>query len=184
MASQAQNGPRWRNNPFSKSNATPSPGPPPGHARSKSAVMQSPLSNNAAGHAPGHSRTNSLADMGFSSLVRSDSKRLSRTGSPAAGTFAPKFVSSELDGSNDKDKVGGIEGENDFSGKRYVWVKDSKDAFVRGWVVEDLDKSLLRVQCDDGSVSELTRIGPCLSDQVAATRCRCGQCGQGQSGQV
>lgn len=48
--------------------------------------------------------------------------------------------------------VSGIEGENDFSGKRYVWLKDPQTAFVKGWVVEDLGGNRILVQCDDGSV--------------------------------
>lgn len=48
----------------------------------------------------------------------------------------------------------GIEGENDFSGKRYVWLKDPHVAFVKGWVVEELEGGRLLVQCDDGSVSK------------------------------
>lgn len=51
------------------------------------------------------------------------------------------------------DVVDGIEGENDFSGKRYVWLKDPQTAFVKGWVVEDLGENRILVQCDDGSVS-------------------------------
>ena len=51
------------------------------------------------------------------------------------------------------ERVKGIEGENDFSGKRYVWIRDSKAAFVKGWVIEDIDGDRLLVQCDDGSVS-------------------------------
>lgn len=47
-----------------------------------------------------------------------------------------------------------IEGENDFSGRRYVWIKDPTTAFVKGWVVEELEGGSLLVQCDDGSVSE------------------------------
>lgn len=50
------------------------------------------------------------------------------------------------------DQIRGIEGENDFSGKRYVWLKDPEKAFVRGWVVEEMDHGQLLVQCDDGSV--------------------------------
>lgn len=46
-----------------------------------------------------------------------------------------------------------IEGENDFSGKRYVWLKDPVTAFVKGWVVEDLANNQILVQCEDGSVS-------------------------------
>jgi myosin protein heavy chain len=48
--------------------------------------------------------------------------------------------------------VRGIEGENDFSGKRYVWLKDPQNAFVKGWIVEDLEDNHILVQCDDGSV--------------------------------
>lgn len=47
----------------------------------------------------------------------------------------------------------GIEGENDFSGRRYVWVKDPESAFVRGWVVEETEAGQLLVQCEDGTVS-------------------------------
>lgn len=52
---------------------------------------------------------------------------------------------------NGPERVRGIEGENDFSGKRYVWLKDANLAFVRGWVVEELEDEKLLVQCDDGS---------------------------------
>lgn len=52
------------------------------------------------------------------------------------------------------DAVKGIEGENDFSGKRYVWLKDPQTAFVKGWVVEELAGGRLVVQCDDGSVGD------------------------------
>jgi myosin protein heavy chain len=51
--------------------------------------------------------------------------------------------------------VRGIEGENDFSGKRYVWLRNSTTAFVRGWVVEELDGDRLLVQCDDGAQQEV-----------------------------
>lgn len=51
------------------------------------------------------------------------------------------------------DAVRGIEGENDFSGKKYVWLKDPQTAFVKGWVLEDLGGGRILVQCDDGSVS-------------------------------
>lgn len=50
------------------------------------------------------------------------------------------------------DAVKSIEGENDFSGKRYVWLKDQQSAFVKGWVVEEMEGNKLLVQCDDGTV--------------------------------
>ncbi|KAH0388419.1 class V myosin, partial [Aureobasidium melanogenum] len=137
---------RWQDRPHTATNATPSPGPPPGHARSRSSVLPPPVSPPTTN---GHARHQSFAELGFGSLERG----LSRRGSirpPPTGTFAPKFIKADgLDGA--QEKVGGIEGENDFSGKRYVWVKDAEQAFVRGWVIEDLADSHLRVQCDDGS---------------------------------
>jgi myosin protein heavy chain len=51
-----------------------------------------------------------------------------------------------------EEAVNGIEGENDFSGKRYVWLKDPQMAFVKGWIVEELEDNQILVQCDDGSV--------------------------------
>jgi myosin heavy chain 9/10/11/14 len=58
--------------------------------------------------------------------------------------------------------VKGIEGENDFSGKRYVWLKDPQTAFVKGWIVEELDSNQILVQCDDGSVGQTpTHEKPC-----------------------
>jgi myosin protein heavy chain len=180
MASHTQNVARWQRGSFGRTANSPSPGPAPAHTRSKSSVMPSsrPLSP-----PPGHSRTNSLADLGLSSLIRPDSKGTTRAGSASVGTFAPKFINSEgTDGT--QEKVGGIEGENDFSGKRYVWVKDQAYAFVRGWVVEELSKTTIRVQCDDGSVSDDRRDCRVRTDKGQATRCRIRKCGQGQSGQV
>lgn len=77
-------------------------------------------------------------------------------GGAAAGTFAPQFIKQEdLDGA--ADRVRGIEGENDFSGKRYVWIRDDEKAFMKGWVSEELPGSMLRVKCDDSSVSSIWR---------------------------
>ncbi|OQN98517.1 hypothetical protein B0A48_15778 [Cryoendolithus antarcticus] len=149
MSAQAQNGPRWRNSTMGPRDAdTPSPGPPPGHARTRSGIAQAPISPNFP---PGHMRNQSTSDLRPSGLARSDSRRLgSARGASPVGTFAPKFIEQEsLDGQTDR--VRGIDGENDFSGKRYVWVKDDAKAFVKGWVVEDLPDGMLRIQCDNGS---------------------------------
>ncbi|KAL2015222.1 hypothetical protein VTK56DRAFT_6051 [Thermocarpiscus australiensis] len=53
------------------------------------------------------------------------------------------------------DIVKGIEGENDFSGKKYVWLKDPQTAFVKGWLVEELGGNRILVQCDDGTQREV-----------------------------
>ena len=52
------------------------------------------------------------------------------------------------------DRVGGIEGENDLSGKRYVWLRDPEKAFVKGEVIDDLPGGMLKILCDDGSQRE------------------------------
>ncbi|KAK0836768.1 class II myosin, partial [Friedmanniomyces endolithicus] len=143
MSYLAQSGPRWRDSQFGRNKEdTPSPGPPPGHARSKSSIMQSPLPTAVP---VGHARNHSVSDLRMTGLKRNSSVR---TSTPV-GTFAPQFIQEPgLDGS--EERVRGIEGENDFSGKRYVWVRDNDIAFVRGWVVEELPEEMLRVQCDDG----------------------------------
>ena len=69
----------------------------------------------------------------------------------SSNTFAPKFIKSE-ESQGAGDKIGVIEGENDFSGKRYVWLRDKESAFVKGWIVEELHCGNLLVQCDDESV--------------------------------
>ena len=70
--------------------------------------------------------------------------------SSTSSTFAPKFIKSD-EIRKSEDRVSSIEGENDFSGKRYVWVKDPEKAFVRGWIVEDLSDDHVVVQFEDGS---------------------------------
>jgi len=47
------------------------------------------------------------------------------------------------------DQIRGLEGDNDFSGNKYVWLKDPEKAFVRGLVLEELEGGKLLVQSDD-----------------------------------
>ena len=42
-------------------------------------------------------------------------------------------------------------GGGDFSGKRYVWIKDPTVAFTKAEVIED-DEGVLTVRCEDGMV--------------------------------
>jgi hypothetical protein len=60
-----------------------------------------------------------------------------------------------MDGTNGDVRV--VEGENDLSGKRYIWMRDDEKAFVKGWVLEELPDGMLRAQCEDGSVSSELR---------------------------
>ncbi|KAK0655568.1 P-loop containing nucleoside triphosphate hydrolase protein [Cercophora newfieldiana] len=152
-----------RNNPFSR-NASPSPGPS-AIGRPKSTLFStspSPLSGLATSPPPpSHSRSQSHASLAAGlaqpgSARHSHSRDLSRsaTTATASSTFAPSFIKTE-DLRNHSDMVKGIEGENDFSGKKYVWLKDQHAAFVKGWVVEELGANRILVQCDDGSQREV-----------------------------
>jgi len=112
-------------------------------------------SMNSMSNGVGHARHHSFTPPTTGSLVRTGSRRNRssslRASSLASGTFAPQFIKSEeLQGK--KEQVNHIEGENDFSGKRYVWLKDPEKAFVQGWIVQELSGEKLLVQCDDGSV--------------------------------
>ena len=118
--------------------------------------MHSPISTSSPGSPLGHSRNQSLSDLGLTGLVRTDSQRL-RAGSlrnnASGGTFAPKFIKTEeLDGS--EERLRGIEGENDMTGKKYVWLRDADKAFMKGEVIEELSDGALRIRCDDGSMRE------------------------------
>jgi myosin protein heavy chain len=131
------------------------PGPTPSLPRPKSGLISSPLSESLNNNSKmGHARHQSLTQLS-TPLGRSDSTRFrsnSNRISTPAGTFAPQFIAEDTP---DTPEVRGIEGENDFSGKRYVWLRDSTTAFVRGWVVEELDGDRLLVQCDDGAQQEV-----------------------------
>lgn len=103
----------------------------------------------------GHTRNQSLSQLNNTPTGRSDSTRprsSSHRNSTPAGTFAPQFIA---DDSQDVSDIRGIEGENDFSGKRYVWLRDPQKAFIRGWIVEEQPEGKLLVQCDDGTQHEV-----------------------------
>ncbi|KAK3722942.1 class II myosin [Vermiconidia calcicola] len=115
--------------------------------------MQSPMSPISP---ISHSRNQSLTDFGMPGSGRSNSS-LGRSGSvrssTPAGTFAPKFIEQEsVDGAGER--VRGIEGENDLTGKRYVWLRHPEKAFVKGEVLEELQNGMLKVLCDDGTLRE------------------------------
>ncbi|KAI7064782.1 hypothetical protein KC352_g43231, partial [Hortaea werneckii] len=84
---------------------------------------------------------------------------------------APSFIKQEGPDGAEEPRIRGIEGENDFSGKRYVWVRDAQSAFTRGFVVEDLPNNELRIQCDDGSqrevsADEVDKVNPAKFDKA------------------
>lgn len=142
------NGSSRRANPFGRSSASPSPGPHPLPARPKSAIFPSPT------EAKGHLRNSSashLSPVALAPTIGRQRSNSARHNGPASGTFAPRFIKSE-ELRRGADQVRGMEGDNDFSGKRYVWLKDAEKAFVRGLVIEEREGGQLLVQCDDGTV--------------------------------
>lgn len=155
MSTSVSNGPRQRNSPFSRDLHSPSPTPTPPitNSRPKSSIFSSPP---AASSFNSHSRNQSFSPHSASNLLSIQNARprsiSNRSSNQISNTFAPSFIKvTELQ--EDNNRVGGIEGENDFSGKRYVWLRDPQTAFAKGWVVEEYENGGLLVQCEDGSVS-------------------------------
>ncbi|WPJ58877.1 hypothetical protein SMAC4_01243 [Sordaria macrospora] len=154
-----------RNNPFARNNAQPQQGPNvPGLGRPRSAVFTNPavpMMPSAAGPAAGaapptpptHIRSLSHASSQPTLVQPIPIRPGQKSSLPSSTTFAPSFIKTE-DMRKHADIVKGIEGE-DFSGKKYVWLKDPQTAFVKGWVVEELPENKLLVQCDDGSQREV-----------------------------
>ncbi|CAM1502125.1 Fc.00g041090.m01.CDS01 [Cosmosporella sp. VM-42] len=156
MAFNANGSAHRRSNPFSR---IPSASPAPiNTGRPKSALFSSPSPLPATPTPPSHSRTQShtslRASIGPSEGLPRQHRSDSRNATPTSNTFAPSFIKTE-EMQREVDAVNGIEGENDFSGKRYVWLKDPQSAFVKGWVVEELEENRLLVQCDDGTQREV-----------------------------
>ena len=106
----------------------------------------------------GHNRNQSFSPLSSTAqpfqTTRQQPSQSNSNGSSSSATFAPKFIEAEQ-AQKDTERVRGIEGENDFSGKRYVWVRDPQQAFVKGWVVEERGGDQLLVQCEDGSQREV-----------------------------
>ncbi|KAG4433392.1 hypothetical protein IFR05_011128 [Cadophora sp. M221] len=148
----ASTSPHKRGNPFSRTGSS-SPGPGNSNSRPKSMVSTSPLSGpQSSGHNRSYSSLAGVASPSYTPVARHRSN--SKAILPSSNTFAPSFIKSE-EMQRGADTVKGIEGENDFSGKRYVWLKDPNTAFVKGWVVEELEDNHILVQCDDGSQREV-----------------------------
>ena len=152
MATSTTNSAGRRNNPFVKDHSLSLSAPMSLRDRPKSMSFASSPSVSSPS---GHSRNQSFSPLSGSNLAPPRTSRQrsnsNRSKIQVSNTFAPKFIETE-ELQRDTERVRSIEGENDFSGRRYVWVKDSSAAFVKGWVVEELERSQLLIQCDDGSV--------------------------------
>ncbi|KAI3293849.1 hypothetical protein DTO002I6_4795 [Penicillium roqueforti] len=122
------------------------------HTRPKSAII---TPSNALESARGHLRNTSVSQLSPSlSLSGNRERSNSAKNSPSSGTFAPSFIKSE-ELRRGADQIRGLEGDNDFSGNKYVWIRDPQKAFVRGLVLEEFEGGRLLVQTDDGDQQEL-----------------------------
>lgn len=118
-------------------------------ARPKSAII---TQSHGLESARGHLRNTSVSQLSPTlSLSGNRERSNSAKNSPSSGTFAPSFIKSE-ELRRGADQIRGLEGENDFSGNKYVWLKDPQKAFVRGLVLEEFEAGRLLVQTDDGDV--------------------------------
>jgi myosin protein heavy chain len=176
MTTSSQNGTQKRNNPFART-TSPNVGSSPAGRPQSAVFSSSPLS---APHSPVHARNQSYSSLGnimtptnsssFPALGNRN-RQNSKASASASNTFAPSFIKTEE--TRRSETIKGIEGENDFSGKRYVWLKDPQVSFIKGWVVEELGNNRMLVQCDDGSVSLfLLSVHQTLTLYIA-TRSRC-----------
>ncbi|ETI23360.1 hypothetical protein G647_05161 [Cladophialophora carrionii CBS 160.54] len=126
-----------------------------------------PTPTTASRHERQHSYSPTASFSSVPSHMRNNS--LQRQAS-SSSTFAPKFIKSE-EMRKSEDRISAIEGENDFSGKRYVWVRDPEKAFIRGWITEDLPGNKVAVQFDNGSsieadVDEVDKVNPAKFDKA------------------
>ena len=78
---------------------------------------------------------------------------LDHTRQSSTGTFTPQFISSLVDAKDTRSTDTARE-LAEFSGKRWVWLKDDQQAFVKGWVTEE-NGSTLHVRCDSESVDRI-----------------------------
>ncbi|KAI5291769.1 hypothetical protein KEM54_000291 [Ascosphaera aggregata] len=142
---------------------------PPHHgSQPRSTVLQSSIAEGESTiTASSTGRTNApstISGVGISSAsgagglalfhAKSSSKSNRQSTGTNSSTFAPKFIKDE-EVRRAADTLQSQEGDNDFSGRRYVWLRDPEYAFIRGEVMEETEDGQLLVLCDDGSQREV-----------------------------
>lgn len=152
MSTSASHGPRQRNSTFSRDPLSPVSSTIISNSRPKSAIYNSPTSVSTFSPHSGNQAFSPLSGSSLTTVQNTRPRSISnRSWNQTSNTFAPSFIKTAELHEDDK-RLGGFEGENDFSGKRYVWLRDAQSAFLKGWIVEDYNDGRLLVQCDDGSV--------------------------------
>ncbi|KAJ5104936.1 Myosin tail [Penicillium alfredii] len=143
------NGSPKRANPFARS--SPSPAPQSQQGRPKSAII---TSSNGLESTKGHARNSSVSQLSHTLSPATRERSNSARNNASSGTFAPGFIKSE-ELRRGADQIRGLEGDNDFSGNKYVWLRDPQKAFIRGLVLEELEGGRLFVQSEDGNQREV-----------------------------
>lgn len=181
MSNPRANGVHHRLSPLDSTSNSPPPMGRPQHDRSQSYATPSGISPSRPS---AHSRNQSFSPLSTDMMANRPQLHRSgsvRTGAPMSATFAPQFIKSE-DMQRHVGTSGIMEGENDLSGKRWVWVRDSERTFIRGWVVQEQDRSMLLVQCEDNSVclSVPDTLSTPILMPLKATKRGCVYCRQSQ----
>ncbi|PHH65256.1 hypothetical protein CDD81_3115 [Ophiocordyceps australis] len=168
MSFHGSNSAQRRANPFAR-NGSASPAPSP---RPHSALLSSPAASDERAVSASHSRSQSSSSLATGAVALRQLRSNSKTMASASGTFAPSFIKTdEMGRGSQHGAVEGIEGENDFSGKRYVWLKDAQHAFIKGWVVEELADNAMLVQTEDGTqrrveADKVDKVNPAKFDKA------------------
>ena len=156
----------WQTTRFSQPSSSPTHG--------QGGPLKPPMlpQSHFQGHTRNQSSSSSHANV-ISTLARTNSHRRSQSAvnGNSSGTFAPGFIKADAS-QGGLARVDRIEGENDFSGKKYVWVRNSEDSFVQGWIAEERAGNTFIVQCEDGSQHEivaqnLDRVNPAKFDKAS-----------------
>lgn len=181
----------WRTNPLSHSSATRKDVSFNEHSHptwSSHHTSISPLSPTPAifGHSRNHSFSpqNSAPVLPGGTVARRRSHSL-RNSLSSSITFAPKFIAAH-EIQEGTARIDRIEGENDFSGKRYVWLADAEKTFVQGCVVEERANGTLLVECEDGAVcgAHFPSFPNTRLTGYLATRSRASNSGQSQPSEI
>ncbi|KAF3933671.1 Myosin-11 [Dactylellina cionopaga] len=121
---------------------------------------------------PQTTSTNPVRNSNGGLFGRANNRAMSTTSNNANKgntTFAPSFIK-KADPTSPKVTSHGLEG-TDFSGKRWVWVKDPERAFVKGYVEQEEDNVLVII-CDDGTErhipdDQVDKVNPAKFDKAA-----------------
>lgn len=87
--------------------------------------------------------------------MTNDRESISRTFTTAASISLKSRTQNDQDSPTSESNVKDDLQNSEFASKRWVWLSDKENAFIKGFVVsEDNETGQLKIRCDDGSVSK------------------------------